>query len=73
MGGIVTIKWSGPKSGEPASASAFSFGFRDCLVALEWLLTDAGYKSNKLKTVYTSNWLAKTAHGVADIGGGKNP
>jgi hypothetical protein len=46
-------------------------GFRDRLVALERLLTDVGYKSAKLKTAYTSNWLAKSLAELATLEGGK--
>jgi hypothetical protein len=48
-------------------------GFRDRLVALERLLSDAGHKSAKLKPAYTSNWLAKTLAGLAALKGNRMP
>jgi hypothetical protein len=48
-------------------------GFRDQLIALELLLTDAGYKSSQLKTAYGSNWFAKTVGELVVMEGMKKP
>jgi hypothetical protein len=46
---------------------------RDRLVALERLLTDAGYKPSGLKSAYTSKWHSKTVSDLVLMERGKKP